>query len=354
MIEKRRKRLLAFWARVWDVSIPTGQGFQVLPLRLRFRASEEVFFPAGQPGNIVRGGFGAALRKLAWVPERTPPHGRERRAESPYACIFEPRRQGSGPSGLADPPRPFVFRTHHLDGCAVEAGEHFHIDLHLFDVRAPLFGFYVESLRLLASEGLGPRRGRAALEAVDLLDGDGRPRCTAAATASGPETVSGPPLELSLSPDPVPVSRLLVRFLTPTELKGSGVAMERPPFSVLMARVRDRISALRALYGPGPLTVDFRALGQRARRVTLVRAGMRQVQRVRRSAGSGAMHPIGGFIGEAEYEGELAEFAPFLRAAYWTGVGRHTVWGNGAILPVVVSPQGQAGTVALPGVGLGL
>ena len=43
--------------------------------------------------------------------------------------------------------------------------------------------------------------------------------------------------------------RLRVRFLTPTELKGG----DEPEFGVLIARVRDRISMLRALYGPGPL-----------------------------------------------------------------------------------------------------
>ena len=30
-----------------------------------------------------------------------------------------------------------------------------------------------------------------------------------------------------------------------------------------------------------------------------------------------------------EYEGDLAEFLPWLEAARWTGVGRLTVWGNG-------------------------
>jgi len=32
-----------------------------------------------------------------------------------------------------------------------------------------------------------------------------------------------------------------------------------------------------------------------------------------------------------EYEGDLTEFVPYLRAARWTGVGRQTAWGKGAI-----------------------
>jgi hypothetical protein len=51
----------------------------------------------------------------------------------------------------------------------------------------------------------------------------------------------------------------------------------------------------------------------------------------RRSSRTGQVHPIGGFVGEAEYEGDLAEFVPYLHAARWTGVGRQTVWGKGEI-----------------------
>jgi hypothetical protein len=36
-------------------------------------------------------------------------------------------------------------------------------------------------------------------------------------------------------------------------------------------------------------------------------------------------------MGEAQYEGDLAEFVPFLEAAQFTGVGRQTVWGKGQI-----------------------
>jgi hypothetical protein len=40
---------------------------------------------------------------------------------------------------------------------------------------------------------------------------------------------------------------------------------------------------------------------------------------------------LGGFVGVAEYEGDLNEFFPYLEIARWTGVGRQTVWGKGEI-----------------------
>jgi hypothetical protein len=59
-----------------------------------------------------------------------------------------------------------------------------------------------------------------------------------------------------------------------------------------------------------------------------------ETQRVdirRHSSRTGQTHGIGGFTGFAEYEGNLAEFLPWLEAAGATGVGRQAVWGKGEI-----------------------
>ena len=142
---------------------------------------------------------------------------------------------------------------------------------------------------------------------------------------------AGPPLEMSLAPEVERVDRVRVRFVTPTELKAGHGLAERPEFGVLAARVRDRVSTLRSLYGGGPLAIDFRGFGERAARVRMTRCELERVDVARRSSRTGQVHSIGGFVGEADYEGELAEFVPYLKVAKWTGVGRQTVWGKGEI-----------------------
>jgi hypothetical protein len=114
-------------------------------------------------------------------------------------------------------------------------------------------------------------------------------------------------------------------------LKSGDRLAARPEFSILFARLRDRISTLSAIYGHGPLEIDFRAMGARAARVALSRCDLTWHSTERRSSRTGQNHPIGGFTGEAEYEGDLAEFLPYLRAGQWTGVGRQTVWGKGEL-----------------------
>ena len=119
--------------------------------------------------------------------------------------------------------------------------------------------------------------------------------------------------------------------MTPTELKWKERVVSEPSFHMLFARARDRVSTLRTFYGDGPLDFDFRDLGERAGVVRMTRCDLRHIAVERRSSRTGQVHSIGGFVGKAEYEGDLTEFVPILRVAQWTGVGRHTVWGNGVI-----------------------
>ncbi len=306
--------------------------FEFYRFRFHFRAAGPVHFPAYKSGNIVRGAFGGIFRKLVCVPGCDDAKTCRTRATCPYARVFEPRAaRGDGPSGLADWPRPFVFRAAHLDGRTVRAGEAFHFDVHLFDVRDPALPYFVLAFAQLAREGLGPGRARAELAAVDQLDLSG----AATARVFDGERFRTHGLAAPNSVDPtapaVPTSRVRVRFVTPTELKSGHELAERPEFGILFGRLRDRISTLRALYGAGPLEIDFHAMGERAAAVRMTRCELRKTEVERLSSRTGQRHPLGGFVGEAQYEGDLGEFLPYLRLGKWVGVGRQTVWGKGEL-----------------------
>ena len=191
------------------------------------------------------------------------------------------------------------------------AGAEFYFDVHVFDLR-DLLPHLTLTFDQLLRDGIGPGRGKA-----DLL------------------SVETSTIRVTLDAVAEPVPRCQVRFVTPTELKSAEGVTPRPEFGVLFARLRDRLSTLRSLYGSGPLEVDFRAMGTRAGKVKMTRCDVRTLEVDRRSRKTGQVHGIGGLVGVAEYEGELAEFLPYLRAGRWVGVGRHTVWGNGEIEVVV-------------------
>lgn len=241
-------------------------------------------FPPGETANLFRGQFGKVLyRSLPTI----------------YNRFFAPT-QDSGPSGLHDPPRPFAFRVRHLDGAVLDQ---FHIGLNVFETNQPWHlgagHAFAQALIALAHESL-----RAEFTKVE----------------------GSQPLHLPLTSD-LPASRVRVHFLTPTELK----PVVPPEFGILFARIRDRISTLRTLYGAGPLEIDFRAMGERARLIAMTRCDLIHVDAERVSRNTCQRHTLSGFTGVAEYEGDLTEFIPYLQIAAYTGVGRQTVWGKGEI-----------------------
>jgi hypothetical protein len=256
--------------------------FRLEACRFQLSARRVLEFRPGMTGNVLRGALGNALLGGA-------------RPED-YARIFEPGSAGTGPSGLSNWPRPFVLRAASLDGQTFQPGEKFCFGVNLFDTRNQVLQHLTQAFAQWA-DGLSVEHTSVAVE---------------------------------LSPPSAPVSRIRVEFQTPTELKAARVAAPAD-FSVLLARARDRVSTLRSLYGAGPLEIDFRGLTERARSIETVHSELRRVVVERRSSRTGQRHGIGGWVGFSEYEGDLAEFLPYLEAGYWTGVGRHCAWGNGQI-----------------------
>lgn len=199
---------------------------------------------------------------------------------------FAPRAV-DGPSGLRDRPRPFVLRSSALDGRTLERGEAFAFALHLFDTSADV------------------------VAAFDNLD-------WASITSAVRENIV-------IQANPVDTHRLRVRFLTPTELKSESRIADRPDFDILFARAVERITALAAFYTGSRLGPPQRPDGR------LVEWTAHHQSTRRTSTRTGQTHPLGGFTGEAIYEGELREALPWLEIAQQTGVGRQTVWGKGEI-----------------------
>lgn len=283
---------------------------RVSPLRFGFQAVDTVFFRPGTAANIFRGAFGEIFRRIA--------------SECAYTRMFEPRAgssalEGGNPSGFEDRPRPFVLRAASLDGRRFGAGERFMLDINVFDLATPALDHFRLAFDQLCREGLGPGRPRVELvEASEL-----------------------PVVRIDLAPPGYHVGRIQVAFLTPTELKSEDrILRDNPPFDALFKRARDRVTGLMTLYQHLDATnlPDLRGMGDRASAVRMLAGHFEQHAYERRSARTGQRHNLGGFTGQAEYEGDLTEFLPYLEAAWWTGVGRHTVWGNGMVRASVQHP----------------
>jgi hypothetical protein len=305
--------------------------FSLHACRFSFRAVDTIYFHPGKAGNILRGAFGTILQNLACHSDCFSTKDCVIRDRCPYARFFEPTAIITGPSGKKDQPRPFVLRATHLDGRIFHPGECFHFDVHLFDLQEAALQHFILAFSQLAHEGLGPSRGRAFLISTHALDASGHQSQQIYDGVDGAFPLALLPIVLSLDPAASAVRRIKIDFFTPTEIKENQRILEQPVFGSLFKRLCSRLSDLRKFYGAGSLDLDFYGIGNRADKVKLASTDIVYLEAERLAGHSRQYHPIGGFIGKAEYEGDLTEFVPFLSAGYWTGVGRQTVWGKGAI-----------------------
>ena len=125
------------------------------------------------------------------------------------------------------------------------------------------------------------------------------------------------------------IDTLRICFDTPVELKDRGVVADRPEFSVLIARLAERIWALGMLYNGWPPDFCLNLPVALSEQVELTAHDWSRSESRRRSARSNTTHSLGGFTGWADYRGPIAPFIPLLSIGAWTGVGRQTVWGKG-------------------------
>ena len=289
--------------------------------RIRFRlvAKTAIHFPPHKAGNTLRGMFGTILKKSACLPECTDARSCPRRETCPYVKIFEPGSTSTAAEGLRDWPRPFVFRTADLNGRHFQPNQSFTFELNLFQLDHSSVDAIVRCFEELGTAGLGAARGEVDLHSVSFVN------------LEGDEMRPAVICRLPLYSNGASASKVQVVFRTPTEMKSNNEIATLPAFPVLVARIRERVDRLRELYS-GASDVNLSAnFTEPARQIQTAFCDVKHTNVNRLSSKTGQRHPIGGFVGRAVYEGTLDEFLPYLQAAAFTGVGRHTAWGNGEL-----------------------
>ena len=297
--------------------------------------------PAVNKGNMLRGGFGHAFRRLCCIPQCKDARACPLDGSCPYKAVFEP----SPPPGAdrlsknQDIPRPFVFRPPQTRQTRFEKGERFEFGLVLIGRALEFLPYFVLSFRELAGQGLGLNRAVCELENVTACDFD--QSAVAIVYQSSDQIFHTPaPLDLAawveLRTRHLGTSRITVRFLTPTHLTFDGQIVKQPEFHHLFKRVRDRVNALSSFYGDGPVDADFKGLGERAEKVRSVFARTEWVERFRTSSKTHQRHELSGFVGSCTYEFpnlesgiSNLELLKWLICGELLHVGKHAAWGNG-------------------------
>ncbi len=240
---------------------------------------------------------------------------------------------GDNPRGI-DVPRPFTVEPP-LDGrLRYQAGKAFEFGITVFGEGLRLLPYALQAVHDLATSGLGRRAAQArgtvrmdTIEAVNPLTGE-RQRLQSAGDAmigvpSIPVTHEQVNAAAAAHGD-----RVTVEFLSPTRLTSQGHLVRQPVFGVLFQRLAERLRALSAHYASEPIELGTDLL-RLADQVRLVDDRTRWADWESYSTRRQAATPMGGFVGQATYAGDLRPLLAWLIWGSFTHVGKDATKGNG-------------------------
>jgi hypothetical protein len=321
--------------------------------RFHLEPKESLHMPAYNKGNVIRGGFGSTFRRIVCHANCWEPENCELRNVCPYTAVFHPFvPEGSQKiSKNRDIPRPFIIKPPLETKEIYAPGERLSFDVVLVGKVKDYLPYFIVTFKELSQAGLGRSRTPVELVAVGHVACDGtevpvytrednlvRPPTNAiswadvcASNGSNHGSMNSPQAGSMNSPQggATDVTRITLRFLTPTMLKADGVEARRPAFGPIAKRLRDRINALSYFYCGKGLDIDFKAFGEQAEKIRMVADSTRWVESARYSRRREVTHDLSGIVGEVTFEGELAPFIPYLKLGEHVHVGKNAVFGNG-------------------------
>lgn len=315
------------------------------------------------PGSSLRGAlFAALLRRFCMNPQATSCAACTLNPTCPVAGLVAPLRD-ENPRGR-DVPRPFVLAAPTMTSSGVDKhalgiqpGNPLTFTLSLVGSAAQFFPYVALSMPTIEMLGLGRRlpttgrRGRLRIERIEATDPFGdevEPLYTRGENTMHAPTLAVTPQHIGARAAQMPADRLTIHFLTPTRLIADGHIMHTPHFHVLTLRLLERLEALASAYGEADgatldacdASTDVAGSARRARyhRIADIARAVRLVENATRWVDVGSyssrqrrVTPIGGFVGQATYEGDIGLLRELLAWGEVLHVGKNAVKGDGLL-----------------------
>lgn len=349
------------------MTAPPPAPFAAYPLRFELEAREPIYLHAHN-GSALRGMLYRAVVELAGGDARAPDL---RFVSDPLVHRLLAALDEENPRGQ-DLPRPYVIEPPDLppDDAGrrhlIPPGQTFTFGVTLFGDAIEAFPILVLALKRAEQYGLGRRfagsSGRFALRRAFAHNPFSR--ISQELLAPGERTVLMP--QARVTHDDIAAQaardaqayagRLRIHFLTPTTLKAQGEVLRQPNFSALIHRLIERLTQLSLTYGGASLPClpadreTKNALLRRADAAQMTDDRTRWLVVRGRSDRTRASTNLSGFVGRADFAGDLAPFFALLRWGELAHAGHHAVKGNGAFrIEVKRADDAQPPSAGAPG-----
>jgi hypothetical protein len=306
-------------------------------VRLRFEA--EVTNDGTLPrffGPTLRGALGLNFRKMVCVTHLDDCSQCILRFQCPYTRFFEPFAPADHPFAkrLVQMPRPFSLQVPPPSNSPVtfKVGDAFSFGMTIWHQAENLLPYLIVAVQRTLANGIG-KGLKASL--VRVVAGSGEDEMEVFSAREGIIVTSLPSVSAGeiLASTKEKVSRLIVRFVTPTRIDLSGKLQNPVTFSALVKGANERGRALFWAYERTEPPWDGKVLVETARKVEMTDGEQVWLDLQRFSRRQQESLKVGGVIGWTEFEGEdLSPFLPLLKLMEWVHVGKLGTMGLGQIV----------------------
>jgi len=307
-------------------------------LRFYLEAIEPIILPPYK-GSALRGGFGAAFKKIACVIKKNTCAECLLKDQCAYAYIFET----SPPEGSSilkmekyeSIPRPFILEPPKENKRVYEPKEKFYFDLILIGKSISYLPYFILVFSELGQMGLGRGKGKFKLQEIWHKDMKIYSDESKALKKIEPESIEIPEY-INLDKDMVEDEEVTIEFITPVRLKYHRDLVVKLEFFILITNLLRRLNLLNYFHGdarqPG---WDHKQLIELARQVEIKYDCLSWYDWERYSGRQKTRLKLGGLKGRITYWGKIGRFRPWLKAGEIFHVGKATAFGLGeyVILP---------------------
>lgn len=338
---------------------------RISTFRFTMRTETEAWLPRYK-GSTLRGAFGNALKRAVCIRRDLNCEICLVRRSCVYTQVFEtlPPEGVAAFRGQKYAPHPYVLEPPLEEKQQYAPGDRLTFGLTLIGRAIDYLPYLIFAIDQAGRRGLGPKRGRFALESVIwrpphgqesvIYDGASQRLAPGPFSTSAEEWIAHRHCQisnlklpnLSSSPDlharttggeseisNLQSSHLRLVFLTPVRLQVQGDLQGGISFELLVRNLLRRVWQLTLVHGGGELALDHRAMIEQARSVMTVRNELRWLDWERYSNRQQTKMKLGGLVGEVEYgfagAAKLAAFLPLVILGELLHVGKNTTFGLG-------------------------
>lgn len=304
-----------------------------LPLA-RYRFSFRMQAPLRLPefaGSLLRGQFGASLRRIACMTHAPSCDGCPLRATCPYPAIFEaPAPAAHSMQNFSHVPNPYVIEPPPSGARTLDAGDELRFSMVLAGratAQLPLITF---ALQRALESGLGHERARGQLQQVEWQHGPGADDYTTLWTPQHQALADHEPIVVQ-PPASFGGQALRLAIHTPMRLQHQGRPLRADALTPrkLVADLLRRITLLADFHAGQPgLVPDAPALVAHAESLPDERH-LRWQDWSRYSSRQQQEMTLGGVVGSWTLQGELGPLLPWLWLGQWLHIGKNATMGMG-------------------------